>query len=406
MNNACLTILYVMRDPPGFGGAERRLLEIGKRLAAKGHRIHIISGKTRANLPDTAVIDGIQFHYLTMVPEWGFRFYQAAFYLSRYLFYIRSLFWGKQIQQIQPDIIIDCVTPSPSLVYYLAKWHKIPCLAEIMEYRTYAQWQEVADPVTAVLGAFSQTILFRRLRYAHILTISQATHQQLVENGRFPPDAISVIPPAIDTTHIPPPPNNAQRNRRELIIVGRLMPQKGHKLLFDALKQIHSQHPDVTLKVVGEGPMRSRLEAYAHQIGVAQAVTFTGWVSEAEKLSLMQQATLFVMPSLQEGFGLVLLEAMACGLPIVAFDLPVYQEFLDEQSACLVAKGDVPALAKNICALLQNEGQRNTMSAFNITHVPQFTWDDTVTAVENILRQHAQFPSFKTVPIDHAQQQS
>jgi len=127
------------------------------------------------------------------------------------------------------------------------------------------------------------------------------------------------------------------------------------------------------------------LEQYVRQKKLHNNVVFTGRITDDEKRALLWSSSLFVSPSLQEGFGIVLLEAMACGLPIVAFDLPVYQEFVDSNCGFLVPKGDIQAMAKQIVYFLQDVEKREKVSAYNLVHVRQFKWDEVTSMAEQIL---------------------
>jgi glycosyltransferase involved in cell wall biosynthesis len=367
-----MKLLYITRDPPGFGGAERRLLEICKWLAAKEHTIHVLCGKTRPDLPDYEIKDGVHYHYLTLLPQFLFKFKRFSFYASRYLFYFLSLFFGRYIRRLNPDIIVEYVTPSPSLIYPLARLHGKPCVGIIMEYRDYRQWREVADPISAHFGFVGQNIFFRRFRYDQIITISKATFRQLIKGG-IQPERIKVIPLGVEEAdYFPSKPITRQPNI--LLVVGRLMPQKGHSYLLDTFQLVRQQLPDTQLWITGDGPLRKRLAAMVREKGVADAVTFTGVVSETEKINRLWQSTLFTMPSLQEGFGAVLLEAMACELPIVAFDLPVYREWFNGATAAFVPRLDTNAFAKAIIQLLQDTERRQQMAAHNKASVSQFSW--------------------------------
>jgi len=367
-----MKLLYVTRDPPGFGGAERRLLEICKWLAARGHTIHVLCGKTRPDLPNYHQQDGVHYHYHALLPQFLFKFKRFSFYASRYLFYFLSLFFGRYIRHINPDIIIEYITPSPSLVYPLARLHRKPCVGIIMEYRGYYQWREVADPISAHLGFIGQNIFFRRFRYDQIITISKATYRQLV-NGGIPAERIQIIPLGVEQAdHLPTKP--VERRPNTILVVGRLMPQKGHSYLLDAFQLVNRQLPNTQLWVIGDGPLRERLLAATHDRGLADAVTFTGVIPEAEKVNRLWQATLFAMPSLQEGFGAVLLEAMACELPIVAFDLPVYREWFNGATAAFVPRLDTAAFAQAIIHLLQDKEAREKMAAHNKQCVAQYSW--------------------------------
>ncbi len=105
-----------------------------------------------------------------------------------------------------------------------------------------------------------------------------------------------------------------------LVSVGRLAPQKGFDILLPAFAQLRTTHPGAHLTVLGDGPDRSNLEAQARSLGLATAVTFTGFASEP--IPMVQAADLFVLASRYEGFPNAALEALACGTPVVLTDCP------------------------------------------------------------------------------------
>jgi len=133
--------------------------------------------------------------------------------------------------------------------------------------------------------------------------------------------------------------------------------------------------------------MRAELERYVQQVGLSSNVSFVGRVTEKEKIRLLHTASVFVSPSIQEGFGIVLLEAMACGLPIVAFDLPVYHEFMNFNSGTLIPLRDSYAMAEQIVRFLMDDEIRARMSAHNLAHVQQFDWDKVAEEKEQLLNE-------------------
>ncbi len=155
-----------------------------------------------------------------------------------------------------------------------------------------------------------------------------------------------------------------------LVALGRLSSQKGFDLLIAAFAKIAERHPDVGLKIIGEGSSRTELEAQAAHLGVAERVEFVGWVDNPA--SLLQHGLLFVLPSRWEGFPNALLEAMACGLPAVVFasDSGADQIVRHEVDGLLVPVGDVEALAAGIDRLLSDHPLRRQMST-RAREVPQ-----------------------------------
>jgi glycosyltransferase involved in cell wall biosynthesis len=142
---------------------------------------------------------------------------------------------------------------------------------------------------------------------------------------------------------------------RVLVAVGRLIRQKGFDLLLRALAQCKHAGQKARLVVVGEGPERGRLNALAHELGIADRVLMTGFV--ADPAAWYAHGDIFVLPSRWEGFGHVIVEALACGLPVIAFDCPYGPVDIlgDGAGGILVAPEDVGALAAVIDRVLGDQ---------------------------------------------------
>jgi GalNAc-alpha-(1->4)-GalNAc-alpha-(1->3)-diNAcBac-PP-undecaprenol alpha-1,4-N-acetyl-D-galactosaminyltransferase len=145
---------------------------------------------------------------------------------------------------------------------------------------------------------------------------------------------------------------------RTLIAVGRLAPAKGFDLLIAAFARIATRHPDWTLTIVGEGEERTRLERLTSALDLQGRVSLAGRVGEPEHL--MAAAHAFALPSRYEGFPNALLEAMACGLPVVAFACPSgpAEIVTHEHDGLLVAAGDVAAFARALDRVMGSAAER------------------------------------------------
>jgi GalNAc-alpha-(1->4)-GalNAc-alpha-(1->3)-diNAcBac-PP-undecaprenol alpha-1,4-N-acetyl-D-galactosaminyltransferase len=108
------------------------------------------------------------------------------------------------------------------------------------------------------------------------------------------------------------------RQGRSLAALGRLARQKGFDLLLDAFAPVAARHPDWRLEIAGEGPERGALQNRIDRYGLGSRVRLVGWAEEPDRF--LSQSAIFVMSSRYEGFPVALIEAMACGLPVVSFD--------------------------------------------------------------------------------------
>lgn len=160
------------------------------------------------------------------------------------------------------------------------------------------------------------------------VAVSGVTRDRFVSWAGVAPDRIAIVPNTIDLDRFRPGPPDAQlieryalRERRVIMTMSRLHPgdsYKGTDELIELMPMLRQEHPDLAYLVVGEGDDRPRLEEKARTLGVAEYVVFTGYIEEAEKADHLRLADLFLLAGTGEGFGIVLLEAMACGIPVVA----------------------------------------------------------------------------------------
>jgi glycosyltransferase involved in cell wall biosynthesis len=195
-----------------------------------------------------------------------------------------------------------------------------------------------------------------------IVAISDAVASYLREDAALPEEKVVRIYYGIDPSPYQPdilPPSRRPEGdplkRPTIGVVARLAPQKGHRVLFDALPAIREAVPEVHTRLVGHEELSttSELMAYALQKGIANFVDFEGF--RADIPQVMADLDVFVLPSLWEGFGLVLLEAMAAGRPVVASAVgPIPEIVVDGVTGLLVPPGDPAALAEAVTRLLRD----------------------------------------------------
>ena len=217
----------------------------------------------------------------------------------------------------------------------------------------------------SVLHAFKQFDRPRRQRLARWLlrphsrfaAVSQAVRADLIAH-HIPADKIAVIPNAIDVENL----RNAQLSRSvaraQLSIaadacvigtIGRLKPIKGHRYLIEAFAEIHRQHPDCELLIIGGGELEATLQTQITAVGIATSARITGAIPNAALL--LPAFDYFVLPSLLEGFGLAVLEAVASGLPIIATRVGGVPEAIGPEGV-LVEAGNTPQLAAAMLDML------------------------------------------------------
>ncbi|SNS77827.1 glycosyltransferase [Tropicimonas sediminicola] len=153
-----------------------------------------------------------------------------------------------------------------------------------------------------------------------------------------------------------------ERTGKRLLFVGRLAAVKGVPVLLEAFKAVAAQHPEAHLTLIGDGPERARLETEAEHLGVSRQVAFAGYRSQEEVAAALADADLFVLPSFAEGVPVVLMEAMAARLPVVATRVGGVQELVEDGvSGLAVTSGDADAFADALLRLLDDPDRMRSM---------------------------------------------
>ncbi|MDA0999062.1 MAG: glycosyltransferase family 4 protein [bacterium] len=197
----------------------------------------------------------------------------------------------------------------------------------------------------------------------------------------LPPGNIEIVPEGIDlaaweeaAASVPPRADACPA----ILSVGRQYPRKNTRALIEAMPRVRAAVPDVLLRVVGGGPMAARLEEMAADLGLGDSVKFLGELpDEADVRRAYFEADVFCLPSLQEGFGIVFLEAMAAGLPVVAVRATAVPEVVpDGEAGLLVPPGDEEALSAALIRLLQDADLRARLGRAGRTHVLRYDWPE------------------------------
>ncbi len=171
-----------------------------------------------------------------------------------------------------------------------------------------------------------------------------------------------------------------------IISVAALHPRKGLKYLIGAMPKVLEQAPNCKLIIAGQGPQKKELHALIHRLGLDNKIILLGHQDEIGKI--LKAGDLFVLPSIKEAFGLVLLEAMAAGLPIVASRVGGIPEIVEDQkSGLLIENGDSFALAEKIIFLIKNAPLRQKLASEGLERVKQFDAKEMAKKTERIYEQ-------------------
>lgn len=175
------------------------------------------------------------------------------------------------------------------------------------------------------------------------------------------------------------------RKTHNILFIGRLEKRKGVKYLLQAFKMLQADSNDCHLIIAGDGPDREKLEAYVAEQQIHNVV-FEGFVTEKRKQELLADSAVFCSPALYgESFGIVLLEAMAAGLPVVAGDNPGYESVLQGRGRIsLLNPRDTVEFARRLQLFIEDDGLRRLWIEWAKNYVKQFDYENVVTMYESL----------------------
>lgn len=207
-----------------------------------------------------------------------------------------------------------------------------------------------------------------------VTAVSRFTRRKFLAWANCSPESVKVLPNTVEERFSPGPRNPSLQHRYDLagkqvlLTVSRLATSeryKGHDLVMQALALLRPKWPDLVYVIAGDGDDRSRLQALAARLGVAESTRFVGYVDESDLPDLYRSADVFVMPSTGEGFGIVFLQAQACGIPAISGGCDGSSDPLRDGLGGHVLTSHTPdELARTIDALL-TAGPANAVNGTN-----------------------------------------
>ena len=230
-------------------------------------------------------------------------------------------------------------------------------------------WDQIMPPPLAGAGRFLEARLAPPFyRRSEIVTPSEATRQELLGLG-LRPDRVTAVDNGVDEFFAP----GGERSPTPLVVAaGRLAPVKRFHLLVEAATEARRQVPDLRLRIIGEGPLRAELQAWARAHD-ASWLELPGHVSRIELRDEYRRAWVVASASLAEGWGLTLTEAAACGAPAVATDIPGHRcSVVDGVTGVLVAPEGLGAALVDV---LTDPQRRSWLAAAAQARAATLTWD-------------------------------
>jgi len=340
---------------PLAGGAEVHLHEVFSRIANMGHEVTLFcSSFNGASREET--INGVR-----VIREGG-----------RYLFNFRVPFrYFTRFRRERYDLVIDDMNKIP---FFTPLYVREPLY--IITHHLFGKSIFLEVPWLLAMYVYMTEkagfALCRKNKMPFIVG-SPSTKQELVAKG-FHPDQVEIINYCVD--HDTHKPTVVRRSPTPLIgYFGRLKKYKSIEHLLHAFSIVRQDYSDLKLVIVGEGDNRNALELITRERGIADAVRFTGFVSEEEKVRLMQEVWFIVNTSSKEGWGLTVMEANACRTAVLASDVPGLRDAIkDGETGLLYEYGDSNELTDKIRLLLRDGSLRERLANAAYSWAATFDW--------------------------------
>ena len=369
-----IALVYDVLYPETIGGVEKRIHEVGIRLAQRGHEVHLFPMRMQDG--KTIIIrDGLVIHQVCrqigLYTKGRRSIFQALWY-SLHLFPI--------LLKVQADII-DCQNFPyfPVIISRLTSFLKgIPCLITWHEcWGTY--WYRYLGPAGFFGLLIEKTTL---LLSVSALAVSDHTSQRMRSEGYS--RNLPIVPNGItlaEIERIVPCEESV-----DILFLGRFIPEKHPELLIEAIRILTEEIDSLSCELIGDGPMMPEIRAMIDELDLSGRISLPGFVSRYEEvIARMKSARIFVLPSEREGFGIVCLEAMACGLPVITTRFPMNAATDHVLPGCgYAAQADAKDIAAGIRMFLTQKPDAERIRRYVCRH----DWDSITCSLEQIYLEH------------------
>ena len=341
---------------PLSGGAEVQLTEIFTRFITRGDRITLLSSGFRGAKRE----DNYR----------GIRIVRTS---TREIFNFAVPHLVRRLEQGEHyDLIVEDINKIP---FFTPLYIKKPLLVIIPHLFGATVFREI-NPLVASYVYLMERPIPIVYRHALFTVDSESTKHDLIHRG-IQRERIRVVYCGVDHTAYSHVPSVSKFSQPTILCVARVKKYKSIDVVIRAIPEVVNAVPDVRLVIVGSGDYLSALQHLTYKMKLTDRVTFTGYVSEEEKVDWMRRSHVIVNSSPKEGWGLTNIEANACGTTAVASDVPGLRDSVrDGETGLLFPYGNTHALALTLIRILRDDALRGKLSHNAISWAQTFTWDD------------------------------
>jgi glycosyltransferase involved in cell wall biosynthesis len=376
MKKMKIALVYDAIYPYIKGGGEKRFYEIGKRLAKKGHQVHLYGMKFWEG-ENVIKLNEIYLHGICrakkLYTKEGKRSIKEAICFGLICFKL-----------IKEDFdIIDC-SNFPYFSLFTCKLISI-----IKKKPLYATWHEVwgKNYWYEYIGwkGYLGYIIEKLAVLMPVKIISNSEHTTCkLKNELNSKKLIYTVPNGIEfdlITRIKP-----AKEKSDVIFVGRLVSYKNINILIKSIKLIKEKKPEIKSLIIGDGPEKKNLEALTQQLNLEKNIIFLGFLENHDDVyALMKSSKVLILPSTREGFGIVVIEANACGIPVITIDHKdnAARDLIEEERNGFICQLNEEEIAKRITKILENNSGRKMKEACKDLS-KKYDWDKIVDEIEGV----------------------
>jgi glycosyltransferase involved in cell wall biosynthesis len=350
-------------DDVEAGGSELHIHEVARRWAAAGVEITLRTSWAQGQ-PTDAIRDG----------------YRVVRRAGRHMVFPRAAA-AELFRRTGPrDVLVEIWNGMPFLS---PLWNRGPRIVVI--HHVHAEmWKMALGPRLGALGElFERRVAPPLYRRTTIVTVSESSKRELVDELGLPPGRIRVIPNGVDARYSP---GQVAKEPEPLVAaVGRLAPVKRYDTLIRAADIARRLARPLRLEIVGEGFERPLIESVIDELDAGGWVTLRGSISEADKIDLYRRAWIIASASAREGWGLSLTEAAACGTPAVASRIGGHEDAVIDDVSGVLAPGDPEALGAAMTRVLADDELRARLGRGALERAAQLSWTAAATALMRVV---------------------
>ncbi len=347
------------------GGAEVYIQELAKEWVRSGHRVTVFCGNDGTR-PRNEVVGGVQ--VIRRGGQYSVYFWAAIYYILR----LRGLF----------DVVIDCENGIPFFTPFYVRVPKFLVVFHVHQqvFRKYLKF-----PLSQIASFLESKVMPIAYRKMNVVTISPSTHDEIISTGIARRRKVLIVQPGIKKSDFVTSPKTLYPS---FLYIGRLKEYKNVDIAIRAFKDIVAEYPTAKLTIAGTGESRARLERISESLGLTTYIDFSGRVNDEQKKALLSSSWAAIQPSSYEGWGLTVIEANACGTPVIAANVPGLRDsVIQGKTGILVKSRSVQELTNAIHEMIKNKGARERLSAHAKIWAANFHWDKSAKLfIENLYK--------------------